>query len=238
MLWVLCLSEGMPCFTVCILLKLLLLSWQSVQHENTYRDPIAKYCYGEYPPELLPVWELHIWAAEGRNWRLKSKRARQQLLLCQSLSVKSLSCMWGQTQRWREEVRNLSSSGLNLAFFNLLCTCFGVLVLCCCQCILWILPLNFRNHGVNLGYRTSSEKYLMWLCSCKWRCRCVSAVQRLPRVTVVTGVTAPFREQSMPAVLLYLEPFWTCMVYTTYVIMNYSSILYGSLAGSMDALHS
>ncbi|XP_062360170.1 SREBP regulating gene protein isoform X3 [Cinclus cinclus] len=28
---------------------------QSVQHENTYRDPIAKYCYGEYPPELLPV---------------------------------------------------------------------------------------------------------------------------------------------------------------------------------------
>ncbi|XP_031506655.1 UPF0454 protein C12orf49 homolog isoform X6 [Papio anubis] len=25
---------------------------QSVQHENTYRDPIAKYCYGESPPEL------------------------------------------------------------------------------------------------------------------------------------------------------------------------------------------
>ncbi|NXE68542.1 CL049 protein, partial [Calcarius ornatus] len=48
-------SLWMPCFTVCVLLKLLLLSWQSVQHENTYRDPIAKYCYGEYPPELLPV---------------------------------------------------------------------------------------------------------------------------------------------------------------------------------------
>ncbi|EMP24401.1 UPF0454 protein C12orf49 like protein [Chelonia mydas] len=30
-------------------------SSQSVQHENTYRDPIAKYCYGEYPPELLPI---------------------------------------------------------------------------------------------------------------------------------------------------------------------------------------
>lgn len=30
-------------------------SSQSVQHENTYRDPVAKYCYGEYPPELLPV---------------------------------------------------------------------------------------------------------------------------------------------------------------------------------------
>ncbi|XP_053135816.1 SREBP regulating gene protein [Hemicordylus capensis] len=30
-------------------------SSQSVQHENTYRDPIAKYCYGEFPPELLPV---------------------------------------------------------------------------------------------------------------------------------------------------------------------------------------
>ncbi|XP_058672739.1 SREBP regulating gene protein isoform X3 [Ammospiza caudacuta] len=30
-------------------------SSQSVQHENTYRDPIAKHCYGEYPPELLPV---------------------------------------------------------------------------------------------------------------------------------------------------------------------------------------
>ncbi|XP_068846255.1 SREBP regulating gene protein isoform X6 [Capricornis sumatraensis] len=28
---------------------------QSVQHENTYRDPIAKYCYGESPPELLPA---------------------------------------------------------------------------------------------------------------------------------------------------------------------------------------
>ncbi|XP_029475876.1 UPF0454 protein C12orf49 homolog isoform X2 [Rhinatrema bivittatum] len=27
----------------------------SVQHENTYRNPIAKYCYGESPPELLPV---------------------------------------------------------------------------------------------------------------------------------------------------------------------------------------
>jgi len=29
---------------------------QSVQHENTYRDPIAKYCYGESPPELFPAW--------------------------------------------------------------------------------------------------------------------------------------------------------------------------------------
>ncbi|XP_069070614.1 SREBP regulating gene protein [Pleurodeles waltl] len=30
-------------------------SSQSVQHENTYRDPLAKYCYGENPPELLPI---------------------------------------------------------------------------------------------------------------------------------------------------------------------------------------
>ncbi|KAI5277414.1 Srebp Regulating Protein [Manis pentadactyla] len=30
-------------------------SSQSVQHENTYRDPIAKYCYGESPPELFPA---------------------------------------------------------------------------------------------------------------------------------------------------------------------------------------
>ncbi|KAK1156497.1 hypothetical protein AOXY_G21571 [Acipenser oxyrinchus oxyrinchus] len=30
-------------------------SSQSVQHENTYRDPMAKYCYGENPPELLPI---------------------------------------------------------------------------------------------------------------------------------------------------------------------------------------
>ncbi|XP_054895232.1 SREBP regulating gene protein [Poeciliopsis prolifica] len=30
-------------------------SSQSVQHENTYRNPQAKYCYGESPPELLPV---------------------------------------------------------------------------------------------------------------------------------------------------------------------------------------
>ncbi|XP_009002985.2 SREBP regulating gene protein isoform X1 [Callithrix jacchus] len=29
--------------------------FQSVQHENTYRDPIAKYCYGESPPELFPA---------------------------------------------------------------------------------------------------------------------------------------------------------------------------------------
>ncbi|TNN29364.1 UPF0454 protein C12orf49 [Liparis tanakae] len=28
---------------------------QSVQHENTYRNPRAKHCYGESPPELLPV---------------------------------------------------------------------------------------------------------------------------------------------------------------------------------------
>ncbi|XP_040842870.1 SREBP regulating gene protein isoform X4 [Ochotona curzoniae] len=28
---------------------------QSVQHENTYRDPIAKFCYGENPPELFPA---------------------------------------------------------------------------------------------------------------------------------------------------------------------------------------
>ncbi|XP_032961042.1 UPF0454 protein C12orf49 homolog isoform X2 [Rhinolophus ferrumequinum] len=30
-------------------------SSQSVQHENTYRDPIAKYCYGDSPPELFPA---------------------------------------------------------------------------------------------------------------------------------------------------------------------------------------
>ncbi|XP_040842869.1 SREBP regulating gene protein isoform X3 [Ochotona curzoniae] len=30
-------------------------SSQSVQHENTYRDPIAKFCYGENPPELFPA---------------------------------------------------------------------------------------------------------------------------------------------------------------------------------------
>ncbi|XP_028852935.1 SREBP regulating gene protein isoform X1 [Denticeps clupeoides] len=30
-------------------------SSQSVQHENTYRNSQAKYCYGESPPELLPV---------------------------------------------------------------------------------------------------------------------------------------------------------------------------------------
>ncbi|KAJ7309626.1 hypothetical protein JRQ81_007680 [Phrynocephalus forsythii] len=28
-------------------------SSQSVQHENTYRNPVAKYCYGEHPPDLL-----------------------------------------------------------------------------------------------------------------------------------------------------------------------------------------
>uniref|UniRef100_A0A8C9QSC2 SREBP regulating gene protein n=1 Tax=Spermophilus dauricus TaxID=99837 RepID=A0A8C9QSC2_SPEDA len=30
-------------------------SSQSVQHENTYRDPVAKHCYGESPPELFPA---------------------------------------------------------------------------------------------------------------------------------------------------------------------------------------
>ncbi|KAM9821676.1 SREBP regulating gene protein [Syngnathus typhle] len=30
-------------------------SSQSVQHENTYRNPQAKFCYGESPPELLPI---------------------------------------------------------------------------------------------------------------------------------------------------------------------------------------
>ncbi|KAL3858181.1 hypothetical protein ACJMK2_012786 [Sinanodonta woodiana] len=30
-------------------------SSQSVQHENSYRDPKAKYCYGENPPDLQVV---------------------------------------------------------------------------------------------------------------------------------------------------------------------------------------
>ncbi|XP_023684709.1 SREBP regulating gene protein isoform X2 [Paramormyrops kingsleyae] len=30
-------------------------SSQSVQHENTYRNPQAKFCYGESPPELAPI---------------------------------------------------------------------------------------------------------------------------------------------------------------------------------------
>uniref|UniRef100_A0A8C5KCI4 SREBP regulating gene protein n=1 Tax=Jaculus jaculus TaxID=51337 RepID=A0A8C5KCI4_JACJA len=30
-------------------------SSQSVQHENSYWDPVAKYCYGERPPELFPA---------------------------------------------------------------------------------------------------------------------------------------------------------------------------------------
>ncbi|XP_041348973.1 SREBP regulating gene protein-like [Gigantopelta aegis] len=30
-------------------------SSQSVQHENSYRDPKAKYCYGENPPDLQAV---------------------------------------------------------------------------------------------------------------------------------------------------------------------------------------
>lgn len=38
-----------------------------------------------------------IWATKGRSWRLESRRTRQQLLLYQSLSVKSLSCTWGKT---------------------------------------------------------------------------------------------------------------------------------------------
>lgn len=48
----------------------------------------------------------------------------------------------------------------------------------------------------------------------------------------------PLESKAMPAVLLSLEPFLICMVYTTYVIMNYLFILYGSLADSIDALHS
>lgn len=28
-------------------------SSESVQHENTYRDPIAKHCYGDKPPDLM-----------------------------------------------------------------------------------------------------------------------------------------------------------------------------------------
>ncbi|XP_017389666.1 SREBP regulating gene protein-like [Cebus imitator] len=30
-------------------------SSQSMQHENTYQDPVAKSCYGASPPELFPV---------------------------------------------------------------------------------------------------------------------------------------------------------------------------------------
>lgn len=30
-----------------------LFNFQSVQHENTYRDPVAKFCYGESPPDII-----------------------------------------------------------------------------------------------------------------------------------------------------------------------------------------
>lgn len=40
---------------------------QSVQHENTYRNPQAKYCYGESPPELLPVWTFRSFHEQIRR---------------------------------------------------------------------------------------------------------------------------------------------------------------------------
>lgn len=171
--------------------------------------------------------------SRGRNWSLGSKRTRQQLLLYQSLGGKSLPCVWGQTQRWREEVRNFGTESCFLQFTVHLLWSAGTVLLC--QCILWILPLNFRNRGVNLGCRTSWGKYLMWLCSCKWRLSCVSETFQSDRSN---WRTFPIRGQSMPTLLLPLELFLACMVYTTYVIMNYLFILYGSLAESTDALHS
>ena len=41
------------CFELC--LAKCRTSSQTVKPENTYRDPIAKYCYGESPPELFPA---------------------------------------------------------------------------------------------------------------------------------------------------------------------------------------
>lgn len=63
-------------FLVCLISIFPLL--QSVQHENTYRNPQAKYCYGESPPELLPVWAyltcfwcLVIEEQWNSNWQIR-----------------------------------------------------------------------------------------------------------------------------------------------------------------------
>lgn len=64
----------------------------------------------------------------------------------------------------------------------------------------------------------------------------MSAVQRLSRVTVVIRELL-LLEGKACLLCFSLERFLTCMVYTTYVIMNYLFILYGLLGGSIDALH-
>lgn len=56
-------------------------------------------------------------------------------------------------------------------------------------------------------------------------------------MTVIIGGLLLLEGKACLVVLLSLEHFLTCMVYTTYVIMNYLFILYGLLAESIDALH-
>lgn len=80
-----------------------------------------------------------------------------------------------EVKRGSKELKFFRTEPCFLQFFMLLLWSAGTVLLC--QCILWILPLNFRNCGVNLGSRTSWGKYPMWLCSCKWRFSCVSAVE-------------------------------------------------------------
>lgn len=75
-LWVLTLSEGVYCYGTCELLSLSSCSQQSVQHENTYRDPIAKYCYGEYPPELLPVWKLRDLSSKAKELETRIQKSK------------------------------------------------------------------------------------------------------------------------------------------------------------------
>lgn len=74
--WVLTLSEGVYCYGTCELLSLSSCSQQSVQHENTYRDPIAKYCYGEYPPELLPVWKLCDLSSKAKELETRIQKSK------------------------------------------------------------------------------------------------------------------------------------------------------------------
>lgn len=152
-LWVLTLSERVF-VTVCVnCLSLSFCSQQSVQHENTYRDPIAKYCYGEYPPELLPVWKLH-----DLSRKVKELETRIQKSKTTAAALQEPHCKWfmvfsvANPEVYRISKR-LKFCGIESCFLQLiLCTCFGALEGAFFESLFYN-SLCFRMHGVDLAYK-------------------------------------------------------------------------------------
>lgn len=124
---------------------------QSVQHENTYRDPIAKYCYGESPPELFPAWwaqkTLQAHAAKALSLKPGSATTSPLEESCRAEAL-ALTTSWAVLcglrsplgfPRWGWPIKQLGNTrGSHLKKTNLPATsrrnwCYGHLHHCSCS---------------------------------------------------------------------------------------------------------